>query len=214
MHIAIVFVLLATLLSSGAEPHGAALASQESAQRQRYPQVKLGYYLCKAPTPPAPCKAEEQSDETCPGCTEWDFVEDTVLVVEGPEGETLFLDSSNVRVEHNYFVADVSEWLWEFDSTAWNRDSPPTTSQLYEDPERYGWREIEPAEAERGAIVVWPGAAAIVVDPDEDRPGSSDPADIAIVYPSENRGGLRLLYADVFRSRGAPRFLVPRGRRR
>ncbi len=80
-------------------------------------------------------------------------------------------------------------------------------SQLWEDPERQGWVEVDPGQELIGTIAVWPSIAGVVVK--QRREGASDSA--VVLYPSDRREG-ELAHTEArFMNPGIePKFVVPR----
>jgi hypothetical protein len=77
------------------------------------------------------------------------------------------------------------------------------TTQLYESPKEYGFREIPADDANAGTLVVYPRLGGVVVDV-----ATEEGSEQALLYPSARAAGSVVLTRSL-ESLGEPKFLVP-----
>ena len=100
----------------------------------------------------------------------------------------------------NSFVSDFAETAYGAGSYPTTESGfPVTTTDLFENYSEYAWIQLGPVEKKAGAIAVWKGHAAVVLEDG-----------VTLLYSSEIREG-RLATATVDELRlGEPLYIIPR----
>jgi hypothetical protein len=162
----------------------------------------LVYYRCLDPKDK--CWAFSEEDKAkCPECRKWG--EENLYLSDVFESAQANQKSAGIRkksVASNFFIAATVEELYKVDMTAGGSEVPPRASDIYDAPEKFGFRQL--AEPQVGSIALFGNLAGIVVE-NEGKEGK-----VTIAYPSAIKGAIRFsrpIWLAEQKS-GAPKYVV------
>ncbi len=162
--------------------------------------IEADYYQCLAPNPPVACLvSSDEQKQTCPECSEWSAGFYSFSKKLELDGSAYLYGVSPGFPRASYFVRDAYEQLFleEFPRTTGGH--PITIKSLYQNPEKYGFMELNTSEPIPGTIAVWPEFGGVIVDGN----GGGE-----LLYPSHQKSGeLNTLKPGVLD--GVPKYLIP-----
>lgn len=161
-------------------------------------QETQSYFVCTDPKKP-PCWAfSHEGKKSCPSCVTW-----TEVFPEARVRGLLSLLANNYRGRANVFLDDAAQAIYGEGLPETDSGSLVKTTQLYESPQEYGFREIPADDADAGTLVVFPRLGGVVVDV-----ATEEGPEQALLYPSARASGSVVLTRSL-ESLGEAKFLVP-----
>jgi hypothetical protein len=104
-------------------------------------------------------------------------------------------------VAANFVLEDACEALYGIRPGP--KGSGPLIGEVYADPKRYGYVEVDIANVDVGALVVLPYTAGVVAKP------AATAGDVLMIYASASSGGPKELLVKSLAGDAKPKFLVP-----
>lgn len=144
-------------------------------------------WKCHEPSRPMRfASSEETRDQQTPPCEEWIEMRGNGI------GELLAALADERFRAANFFLAEAAPYA-TFAYPETEGEAPVRTTELYENPERFGLEVATPEEAPIGSLVIYDGLGGILV---ETRPSEGDSWTRQVLYPSA-AAGFELVLSDL-----------------
>jgi hypothetical protein len=161
-------------------------------------KITVVFFQCLNPKNDPSCVSpDERSKPTCcPSCKTWEKINISSDVT---------MDPKEKYGQPNAFVNDAAKQMYGTSLPKTAGGGTITVAQLYANPAKYGWVEVEGNTNKEGTMAVLPTTAGVVVK-------QTSPADITVVYSStKKKGAVREIDLDDLTPSGqAPKYLVPK----
>ena len=109
----------------------------------------------------------------------------------------------------NFMASDAARLIYDQGFPETEYGFPVLSSDLYTDPERFGWTDVSAMPSKEGTIVVWPTMSGLVVD-DVLEDSTAGLGNVQVLYPSHSKGGELTIGSARWLGKGArPKFIVP-----
>lgn len=187
-----------------------AVAEENSFPAGQSIAITISYNVCIDPEKPLCYVTKEADKNKCPNCKEWgsNYIgSETVIALAIKESEYSY-DTGLKVPRANFLLRDASKKLYGVEYPKTNYGFPITVREIYENPEQYGWIEIDKNAQKTGALAVWPNTGGVVVK-SATSVRKEVPQDIILYSSDKKRGNLNLIRAEKL-GEGEPKFIIPK----
>lgn len=170
--------------------------------------LSIAYNVCIVPDKPACFTYKEADKKKCPHCKKWgrNFLGSTHNITNIFSESKYSYDSGLKIPRANFMLQDAAKELYGVEFPKTKEGFPITINTIYQEPEKYGWVEVDKDSRKIGVLVVWPNIGGVIVRSENDDGRRQD----FVLYPShKKRGKLNMSAVEKLKKEGTPKFIVP-----
>jgi len=173
--------------------------------------MTIAYNMCIDPKKPICYAASEADKDKCPNCKVWKsgFLGSGAIVALAID-DYKYSYNTGIRIPRsNFLLNDVAKELYGSEYPKTKFGFPVAASVIYENPEKFGWVQVEKNSSKAGALVVWPNFGGVVIKSQE--MGTGGLFNDMVLYPSDKRDGVLIVRpVEKLMGEGTPKFIIPK----